>query len=378
MSSSKKWIWEETDYPNFIYKSEIINPLVQKITLHQGYLIAFTSFLNEENLKVRQFEMLSDEAINTSAIEGESLNRDSVRASVGKRLGLFNFNTKKTDLKTEGLIDILIDANTNYNQDLTLGRIFGWHNALFPTGYSGFSKINVAEFRGSETMEVVSGAIGQEIVRYQAPSHEMLESEVEAFLKWFNKEENSLVKAAISHLWFVVIHPLDDGNGRISRAITDLVLSKIENSKVSKLYSMSTAINEDRKAYYEVLDATTGFKRKKDSLLDITQWIEWFLKTLLKSLEDAKKSLQYVVDKTAFWDKHKESELNARQVKVINKILDKGVENYEGGLNKRKYVSIAKTSTTTATRDLQELIEKGCIKQKEGTSGRATSYEVTI
>ncbi|PHQ65268.1 MAG: cell filamentation protein Fic [Sulfurimonas sp.] len=378
MSSEKRWIWEEVEYPNFTYKSEVINPLVQKITLHQGCLIAFTSFLNEENLKERQFEILSDEAINTSAIEGESLNRDSVRASVAKRLGVFNFNTKKVDLKTEGLIDILIDANTNYNQDLTLERIFGWHHALFQNGYSGFSKINVAEFRGSEIMEVVSGAIGKEVIRYQAPNRERLESEVEAFLKWFNAEEESLVKAAIAHLWFVVIHPLDDGNGRISRAITDLVLSKIENSKVSKLYSMSTAINEDRKGYYEALDATTGFKHKKDSLLDITEWIEWFLKTLLTSLEDAKRSLHYVVEKTAFWDKHKESELNARQIKVLNKILDKGVENFEGGLNKRKYVAIAKTSTTSATRDLQELIEKGCIKQKEGTSGRATSYDVVV
>ena len=271
----------------------------------------------------------------------------------------------------------MVDANTNYNQNLNLERLFGWHNALFPTGYSGFVKINVAKFRGSEPMEVVSGGIGRERVHYKAPPRERLENEVQLFLEWFNSEEDTLVKAAIAHLWFVVIHPFDDGNGRISRAIADLVLSKIEQSKISKLYSMSSAINKNKKSYYEILDATTGFKRK-DSPLEITAWIQWFLETLLIALDDARKSLRYILEKTGFWDKHRDDELNSRQVKVLNKILDKGIENYEGGLNNRKYIAITKTSSATATRDLKDLLNKGCIKQIEGTIGKSTSYIVKL
>ncbi len=378
MNSINRWIWEQEDYPNFTYNSKKINPLIQKANLLQGQLITFTSFLNEENLRKRQFIALSDEAINTSAIEGETLNRDNVRSSIANKLGLFNLESKKVDLKTEGLINILIDANTNYAQNLTQERVFGWHNALFPQGYSGFNKINVAEFRGDEAMEVVSGAIGREVVRYRAPNREILESEVNLFFDWFNTQEESLIKASIAHLWFVIIHPFDDGNGRLARVITDLILSKIENSKISKLYSMSSAINADRKGYYNALDYTTGFKQRGDSLLDITLWIEWFIKTLLVSLQDAKDSLNYILEKTTFWDKYKDSNLNARQTKVLNKILDKGIENYEGGLNKRKYIAIAKTSKTSATKDLKELLEKGCIEQIDGTSGRSTSYKIII
>ncbi len=378
MKSVKRWLWEQDKYPNFTFDSKVINPLVQKATLEQGYLTAFTSILNNEDLKNRQLDILTSEAISTSAIEGEHLNRDSVRASIRKKLGLFNLNESKTDLKTDYLIDVLVDANTNYNQELNLERIFGWHNALFPTGYSGFVKINVAQFRGDEPMEVVSGGMGRERVHYLAPHREILESEVQNFLKWFNSEEDTLVKAAIAHLWFVVIHPLDDGNGRISRAIADLVLSKIEQSKISKLYSMSSAINKNKKSYYDILDATTGFKRKTDSPLDITAWIQWFLETLLTALDDARKSLDHILEKTSFWDKHRNDALNSRQVKVLNKILNKGVENYEGGLNNRKYIAIAKTSSATATRDLKDLLEKGCIKQIEGTTGKSTSYIVKI
>ncbi len=378
MDNNKRWIWEEQDYPNFKFNSSTINPLVQKATLLQGYLKAFTSFLDEEKLKNRQFEVLSDEAMSTSAIEGENLKRDSVRASVARKLGLDKFDATSIDKKTDGLIDVLIDANTNYNQELKLQRIFGWHNALFPTGYSGFNKINVAQFRGDEDMEVISGSIGREVVRFVAPKRERLDKEMDNFISWFNSQDDTLIKAAIAHLWFVVIHPLDDGNGRISRAVADLVLSKIESSKISKLYSMSASINNNKKEYYQVLDATTGFKRKKDTLLDITQWLEWFLSTLIISLEDAKKSLQYILDKTAFWDKHKDSELNARQTKVLNNVLDKGIENYKGGLNKRKYIAIAKTSSATASRDMQELIDKNCIEQIQGTTGRSTSYLLII
>jgi len=378
MSSSKRWIWEQEKYPNFTFNDKIINPLIQKAALMQGYLIAFTSFLNGEELKRKQLEVLTDEAISTSAIEGEHLNRDSVRASIRKKLGLLNLREAATDPKTDYLIDILVDANTNYDQALDIERIFGWHNALFPTGYSGFSKINVATFRGEEPMEVVSGGIGQETIHYVAPPRDQLEDELDELLRWFNSTEETIVKAAIAHLWFVVIHPLDDGNGRISRAVADLVLSKIERSKVSKLYSMSSAINKNKKSYYDILDETTGFKRQQNSALDITKWIEWFLNTLIIALTDAQDSLKYILQKTAFWDEHRDTQLNARQIKVLNKVLDKGVDNYEGGLNNRKYVAIAKTSSATATRDLKDLLNRGCIKLKEGTTGKSSSYIVVV
>jgi Fic family protein len=377
MEKEKRWIWEFDNYPSFVYDQDIINPLIQKVTLSQGYLTAFTNILNNENLKQRQLNVLSQEAISTSEIEGEKLNRDSVRSSIKNKLGLFNLEDSKVDIKTDNLIEILIDANTNYNEALKLERLFGWHNALFPTGYSGFNKINVAKFR-EDSIEVVTGAIGQEKTRYIAPKYENLKDEINRFISWFNNTPDTLIKASIVHLWFVIIHPFDDGNGRIARAITDLVLSKIEESKISKLYSMSSAINKDRKNYYEILDYTTGFKYRKDNILDITKWIEWFLNTLLLSLEDAKLSLSYIIEKTNFWDKCRDKELNQRQIKVLNKILDIGIANFEGGLTKRKYIAISKASSTTASRDLLDLIEKGCIRQVEGSSGRSVRYEIVL
>lgn len=381
MKQSVRWIWQKTNYPHFTYDTKSIEPLIQNISREQGYLIAFTRFLNDETLRMRQWESLSSEVLNSSAIEGEILNRESVRASVGRKLGLANMeHSRVADTHTDGIIDILIDANTHYEGDLTLERLFGWHNALFPRGYSGFEKIIVADFRGSSKMEVISGAIGQEKVHYVAPPSDTLKEEMKAFLDWFNKQDATLIKAAIAHLWFVVIHPFDDGNGRITRAITDLVLSKIERSNFSKLYSMSTSILKDRRGYYEVLDATTGLKpiKESDEGIDITVWIEWFLKTLLHALEDAKKSLGYIIDKTKFWDNHRNTGLNAREIKMLNKVLDVGIENFEGGITKRKYIAITKSSPRTAVRDLKELVDFGCIRVDPETKGKNTRYEIII
>jgi hypothetical protein len=213
LKQSARWIWQKTNYPHFTYDAKSIEPLVQSISREQGYLIAFTRFLNDETLRMRQWESLSSEVLNSSAIEGEILNRESVRASVGRKLGLANIEQSRViDTHTDGIIDILIDANTHYEGDLTLERLFGWHNALFPRGYSGFEKIIVADFRGSSKMEVVSGAIGREKVHYVAPPSDTLKDEMNAFLNWFNKQDSTLIKAAIAHLWFVVIHPFDDGD----------------------------------------------------------------------------------------------------------------------------------------------------------------------
>ena len=374
----KKWIWQREDYPNFTYDKTKINFLVEKISQEQGYLIAMSEMISKDTIVQKQIEALEDEAISTSAIEGEILNRDSVKASIKKKFGFRDIDYNKIDKSTEYLIEVLIDANTNYNKDLTLDRLFGWHNALFPTGYSGFVKINSASFRGEETMQVVSGLAGNERVYYEAPPRDRLDDEMEAFLKWFNTEDTHILKAVIAHLWFVIIHPFDDGNGRIARAVTDLVLSKIQKSKISKLYSMSSAINADRKGYYNALEHTTGYIQKDDNHLDITLWCEWFLTTLHKTLIDTRKRLNYIIDKTKFWDKYRDSYLNARQIKVINRILDVGVENFLGDLSKKKYIKIADTTPSTASRDIAELLELGCIKRVEGTNGRNVRYKIII
>jgi len=374
----KKWIWEQENYPNFTYNTKKLEGLIEKISIEQGYLIAMGDVMDRESITQRQIEALESEAISTSAIEGEILNRDSVKASIKRKLGFRDVDYNKINASTDYLIEVLIDANTNYEDDLTLERLFGWHNALFPKGYSGFVKINVADFRGEETMEIVSGMAGKEKTYYEAPPREILEKEMEYFLAWFNKTETTLLKVAIAHLWFVIIHPFDDGNGRITRAITDLILSKIENSTVSKLYSMSSAINSDRKGYYHALESTTGYVSKSNNHLDVTLWCEWFLRTLHVALKDTRSRLVYIVDKTKFWDKHKESNLNARQTKVLNRILDVGVENFLGDLSKKNYIKIADTTSSTASRDISELLDLGCIKQVEGTIGRNIRYIVDI
>ena len=372
---SKRWIWEFDEYPNFIYNKEELEPLIQQIVFLQGSLSSIVSFASKDILEEKLKESYADEIINSSAIEGEFLNRDSVRKSIAKKLGFDRF--ANTDYATDGLVNILVDACTNYEEDLDIQKIYKWHASLFPTGRNNKGEIvNVGETRGNYEM-IIGGGGAKEIIYYQAPPFDELFDHLVDFFDWFNSTDDSIIKAAISHLWFLIIHPLDDGNGRIARTICEYVLARVENSYYSKIYSISKTIYEDKKSYYEVLEQTTGF-RKKDDALDITTWLKFFLNTLLKSLQEAKIGLQYIQQKTKFWDKHRDKEFNLRQIKVINKILDLGVGNFEGGLTKRKYVAIAKTSTSTATNDLKQLLTWGCIKQKEGTTGRGTSYFVDV
>ncbi|AHJ14250.1 Fic family protein [Sulfurospirillum multivorans] len=374
----KRWIWQYENYPHFTYQFEKLEHLLQKISMEQGYLLALSQTLSQDTIHQRQCDALLNETLSTSAIEGEILNRDSVKASIAKKFGFQNIDDKKIIDSTDNLVSILIDANTNYDKDLTLERLFGWHNALFPKGYSGLRKINIATFRGEDTMQIVGGHIGKEVVYYEAPPRKDLEKEMQHFLDWFNTEKLSLIKACIAHLWFVIVHPFDDGNGKITRAITDLVLSSIENSKISRLYSMSSTINENKKAYYSALENTTVYIHKEENPLDITLWCEWFLNTLYQALLDAKGKLNHIVFKTKFWDKHRDQPLNARQIKVLNFILDIGIENFKGNLSKKKYMSIADTASTTASRDISELLEFGCIEQIEGTAGRNISYKIVL
>ena len=371
----QKWIWEYDEYPNFKYDKEKIEPLLRDIAYEQGKLKSFMLLMDKESTRYSLAQTLENEIIASCEIEGEILNRQSVRSSIKQKLGLESHQHYKITRKEDNYVDILIDVNTNYDEDLTLDKLFGWHNAMFEKGYSGFSKIKVAQFRGEGAMQVVSGDYGKEKVHYEAPPHDTLENEMDSFIKWFNETPTTLEKASLTHLWFVIIHPFDDGNGRITRALTDRVLSKLEQSYFSKIYTMSKSIYEDRKGYYNALDKTTG-RFQKDEPLDITYWMEWFFKTLHDALLDAQKQLSYIVDKTKFWDAHRGDELNARQIKVLNKLLDIGNENFKGDLTKKKYVKIANTAETNASRDLADLLEKACIKKVEGTSGKGTKYTI--
>ncbi|MGP2657513.1 Fic family protein [Malaciobacter sp. WC5094] len=371
----QKWIWEYDEYPNFTYDKEKLEPLLRDVIYEQGKLKSFMLLMDKKSTQYSLAQSLENEIIASCEIEGEILNRDSVRSSIKQKLGLDSHEHYKALRKEDNYVDILIDANTNYDEEFTQEKLFGWHHAMFEKGYSGFSKIKVAQFRGEGAMQVVSGDYSKEKVHYEAPPFDTLVDEMDEFIKWFNEAPTTLEKAAITHLWFVIIHPFDDGNGRITRALTDRVLSKLEQSSFSKIYTMSKSIYEDRKGYYNALDKTTG-RFQKDNPLDITYWMEWFFKTLYHSLLDSQKQLNYIVEKTKFWDAHRKDELNARQVKVLNRLLDIGSENFKGDLTKKKYVKIANTADTNASRDIADLLAKGCIKKVEGTTGRGTKYTI--
>lgn len=374
-----KWIWQHQDYPNFKYDKSKLTVIINQIEYSRGILDGVSKLFERDDIVNIEIETLTDEAVNTSLIEGEIFKRESVRSSFRKKLdkdfdGRYDkYSTRATD----NLVEILIDSNLNKDV-LNLDRLHGWHNCLFEhTGYDRLSKIDIAKFRSHSDMEVVSGAIGHEKVHYKAVPLEKLNDDMENFLRYCNEsDENIYIKAAIAHIWFVIIHPYDDGNGRIARAITDYILSQNTSSTKFKLYSISTAISSDRVEYYTVLDNTTNlFLNKK---FDLTPWILWHLNILNNAMQQALKNIEYLIQKTKFWDIHRKQVLNERQIKVLNKILDMGSENFKGGLNTKKYIALTKISKATAIRDISELLEYGCIEQVEGTAGRNVRYKVKI
>ncbi len=374
-----KWIWQHKDYPNFKYdKSKLIDLLTQ-IEYHRGQLDGISKLFNSEDIVKIEIETLTDEAINTSLIEGEFFKRESVRSSFKKKLDrYFDIRSDKySTIASDNLVEILIDSNLN-KKDLTTKRLHGWHNCLFEhTQYSKLNKIDIAKFRSHSDMEVVSGAIGYEKVHYKAVPVEKIEEDIKNFLEYCNtSSENIYIKSAIAHLWFVIIHPYDDGNGRIARAITDYILSQNSSSTQFKLYSISTAIIKDRTAYYDILDKTTNLFLNKDFTL--TSWIIWHLNILNSAMKEALKNVEFFIFKTKFWDKHRDKALNERQIKVLNKVLDIGNENFEGSLNTRKYISLTKVSKATAVRDIAQLVEWECIRQIDGAAGRNIRYEINL
>ena len=374
----KKWIWQHPNYPNFNYDKSQLSELISQIDYHRGILDGMAKLFNQDDIRKIQIDTLTDEAINTSLIEGEVFKRESVRSSFRKKLDKdFDAISDKYSTKaTDNLVEILIDCSLNKNP-LTLERLHGWHNCLFENNYSKLNRINIASFRKDDDMEVISGAIGFEKVHYKAIPASKIDDDIKNFLEYCNtSSENIYIKCAIAHLWFVSIHPYDDGNGRISRAITDYILSKYSSNIDFKLYSISTAINSDRKAYYEILDKTTNLFLNRT--FDITPWLIWHLNILKNAMQNALLNIEHLIQKTKFWDIHRNQPLNERQIKVLNKIFDVGIDNFEGGLNTKKYMAITKVSKATATRDISELIEFECIKQIVGTAGRNVRYNINI
>ena len=364
----KKWIWEDENFPNFVYKTISLDAINYKF----GQLDMVEKFMNEDDTNKLQLEQLLNEALSTSAIEGETLQRSSVRSSINKILKLGLEDDYSYTRESDSLIEILVDVKTN-KEPLTKEKILQWHKALFPTGSSGLRDINIGCYRtDSEDMQIVSGAWNKEKVHYIAPPSSDIEELMDKFIIWINNnnELDTIHKATIAHLYFVLIHPFDDGNGRIARAITDYVLvqSSLANAK---FYSISTIIYQKRKEYYNVLD-----KVCIQTSQDISIWMKWFIQLLEDSIDSTLVEIEAVQIKVKFWDKHRETKLNERQKKVILKMLSYLPEEFDGGMRVQKYMSITKTTRLTASRDLSDLLIKD-IMLSNG-KGRGVYYTLVI
>ena len=368
-----KYIWQNKSWPGFTWNSDDLLKLLGNVRFNQGSLIAQIRDLGFDIQQTARADVLLEEALKTSAIEGEILDPDAVRSSVGRQLGLPDAGLKNVqDQKAEGLIQILLDATNNYARELTSDRLFAWHAALFPTGFSGMVKINVAKWRDDKQgpMQVVSGPVGKKEIHFEAPPAHLLETEMRAFISWVNEKSymDSIIQAAIAHLWFVTIHPFDDGNGRIARTLTDMMLARDENSP-KRFYSLSSQIMAEQDEYYDALNsAQTG-------PLDITLWLEWFLECMNRAILSSHSLLERILAKARFWKVFAQTRLNDRQIKVINRLLDLGPGGFTGGLKNKKYKGITHTSRATAQRELADLVEKGILIKRPG-GGRSTSYDL--
>jgi Fic family protein len=364
------YIHELPQWPYFKWAQERLAKQLAAVRHRQGRLIGRMHGLGFPLQEEAVLKTLTEEVLKSSEIEGEILDRDQVRSSIARRLGMDIAGLPAADRNVEGIVDMMLDATQRYKLPLTEERLFGWHAALFPTGHSGISKITVGAWRNDKSgpMQVISGPYGKEKVHYEAPAAGRLDGEMKSFLAWFNGNEDvdPVIKAAIAHLWFVTIHPFDDGNGRIARAIADMALARSEDSP-QRFYSMSAQIRIERKAYYDILEAT----QKADH--DITAWLEWFLSCLDRAFEGAELTLAAVLRKAEFWKKHEAAQLNARQRNMLNRLLD----GFEGKLTNAKWALIEKCSPDTALRDINDLLDQGILARDPG-GGRSTSYSIAL
>ena len=364
------FIWEQERWPHFEWdRARLTKPLAEA-RHKQGLLLGQMGSLGFRLKEEALLNTLTQDVLKTSEIEGEKLDPDQVRSSIARRLGMDIAGLVPADRNVEGVVEMMLDATRNYNQPLTQDRLFGWHAALFPTGRSGMTKIIVGGWRDDRNgpMEVVSGPVGRERTHFVAPPANRLEAETSSFLQWFNASDQDLdlvLKAGIAHLWLVTLHPFEDGNGRIARAVADMALARSENSS-QRFYSMSSQIRLERKDYYDILENT---QRRS---LDVTEWLEWFLGCFSRAIDGAQETLQAVMKKAHFWERLATQALNERQALMLNKLLD----GFEGKLTTSKWAKICKCSQDTAYRDISDLMQRG-ILQKEEAGGRSTSYVMT-
>jgi Fic family protein len=359
---------ELSDWPNFKWDQEAVSHRLAAVRHRQGRLIGRMEALGFPLRNQAVLDTLTEDVIKSSEIEGEILDRNQVRSSLARRLGIDIGALTPADRSVEGVVEMMLDATQEYDEDLTDERMFGWHAALFPTGRSGMQRITVGAWRDDKSgpMQVVSAPEGRQRVHYEAPTAAKLGSEMDAFLEWFNGQSDidPVLKAAVAHLWFVTIHPFDDGNGRIARAITDMALARSEESP-ERFYSMSAQVRKERNAYYDILEST------QKGGLDITPWLLWFLDCLGRAIDGAEDILAAVNKKAEFWKRHAGQAFNDRQRDMLNRLLD----GFEGKLTSSKWALIEKCSPDTALRDITELVERGVLSKDEG-GGRSTSYSL--
>ena len=362
------YLWKRPGWPSLIWDEQGLSTQLVAVSRQQGRLLGRMEALGFDLRDEAHLHTLTEDVVKSSEIEGEELDRDQVRSSIARRLGLDIGGLVPADRDVEGVVEMMVDATGSFDRPLTEERLFAWHASLFPTGRSGMRRIVVGKWRDDRhgPMRVVSGPIGRERVHYEAPPAERLAEEMATFLNWFEKPDNvdPLLTAGLAHLWFVTIHPFDDGNGRIARAITDMVLSRSESSR-RRFYSMSAQTRRQRRDYYATLEST------QKGGVDVTQWQTWFLGCLLRAIEGAHGTLGSVLGKARFWERFATEPLNERQIGILNKLLD-GIE---GKLTTSKWAKMAKCSQDTAYRDILDLVRRGALKKDDG-GGRSTSYSI--
>jgi Fic family protein len=362
------YLWQRANWPAFSWGEQSLSKLLTHAHREQARLLGKMEALGFDLRSEAHLRTLTKDVVKSSEIEGEILDSDQVRSSIARRLGLDVGGLVPADRDVEGVVEMMIDATGNYDELLTEDRLLAWHAALFPTGRSGVRIIHVGDWRNDRDgpMQVVSGPLGREKVHYEAPPAARLPDEMTKFLTWFGQsaDVDPLAKAGLAHLWFVTIHPFDDGNGRIARAIADMALARSEHSR-QRFYSMSTQIRHERKQYYTTLERT------QKSNLNVTRWQEWFLGCLVRAVEGSQETLSSVLQKSRFWEHFAQQPLNERQIKVLNRLLD----GFEGKLTTSKWAKLAKCSQDTAYRDILDLLERGAL-QKDPGGGRSTSYSL--
>lgn len=376
MNELNNWVWQHPNWPSFTWNADQLSPVLRACSQAQGRLLGMLEAQGVDANAQSELDALLQNVITSSAIEGEQLNVGSVRSSLAKRLGLVA--DRQVSPRSEGLAELMLDATQEHHRPLTMTRLLHWHQLLFPTSKTLVAhRINVGALRGDEAMQVVSGRLDRPVVHFEAPPRVGLEEQLEAFFSWFNSSQSDatldpLLRAGIAHFWFVTLHPFDDGNGRLTRSITDLALAQADNQSI-RFYAMSASILANRQGYYHALETS------QKGGLDITAWLTWFLQTLLHTLGQASQRIVRVLDKARYWQQHRDHALSAEQRKVLNRLLDGDLladkPGFENGISAAQYQAVAKVSKATATRHLVDLLEKGCLLKLPG-GGRSTRYQI--